>query len=62
MAAAVSPTFIRISACVITSVPHFISWGPNVMKAFGMSDAQFYILHSATAQGEYAMNNNLLSS
>jgi len=28
------------------------------MKAFGMCDAQFYILHNATVQSVYAMKNN----
>ena len=40
MTAAVSPTLLRTTACVITSVHHFISWGPTIMKAFGMCDAQ----------------------
>jgi len=39
MTAAMSPTFLRISAYVITSVHHFISWGPIIMKAFGKCDA-----------------------
>jgi len=38
MTAAVSPTFLRTSACFITSVLHFISWGPIIRKAFGMCD------------------------
>ena len=60
MIAAVSPTLLRTTACVIISVHHFISWGPIIMKAFGMCDAQFYILHNATVQIEYAMKNNLV--
>ena len=60
MTAAVSPTFLRKTACVITSVHHFISWGPVIMKAFVMCDAQFYILHNATVQSEYATKNNLV--
>ena len=60
MTAAVSPTFLRKTTCVITSVHYFISWGPIIMEAFGMCDAQFYILHSATVQSEYAMKNNLV--
>ena len=32
MTAAVSPTFLRTTACVITSVHHFISWGANYKK------------------------------
>ena len=59
MTAAMSPTFLRTSACVITSVHHFISWEPTIMKAFGMCDAQFYILHSAIVQTDYVMMNNL---
>ena len=39
MTAAVSPTILRSSACVLTSVHHFISWGPFMMKAFGTCDA-----------------------
>jgi len=39
MAAAVSPAFLRTSACVITSVHHFISWGPIIMKSLDMCDA-----------------------
>jgi len=39
MTATVTPTFLRTSACVITSVHRFISWGPIIMKAFGMGDA-----------------------
>ena len=39
MTAAMSPTFLRTSACVITSVHNFISWGTIIMKAFGMCDA-----------------------
>ena len=31
--------FLRTTACVIVSVHHFISWGPIIMKAFGMCDA-----------------------
>jgi len=38
MTAAVSLTFLRKTAFVITSVHHFISWGPIIMKAFGMCD------------------------
>jgi uncharacterized membrane protein YobD (UPF0266 family) len=59
MTAAESPTFLRTTACVITSVHHFFSWEPIIMKAFGMCNAQFYILHSAIEQSEYAMKNNL---
>ena len=60
MTAAESHTFLRTSACVITSVHHhFFSWAPIVMKAFGMCDAQFYIVHSATEQSECAMKNYL---
>ena len=58
MTAAVSPTFLRTTACVINSVDHFFSWGSIIMKAFGLCDAQFYILHNATVQIEYAMKNN----
>ena len=58
MTAAVSPIFLRKTACVITSVHQFISWGPIIMKAFGVCDAQFYILHNATVQIEYDMKNN----
>ena len=36
MIAAVSPTLLRTTACVIISVHHFISWGPIIRKAFGM--------------------------
>ena len=36
MTEAVSPTFLVTFACVITSVHHFFSWGPIIMKAFGM--------------------------
>jgi len=39
MTAAVSPTFLRTSTCAITSVHHFISCRPNIVKAFGMCDA-----------------------
>jgi len=60
MTEAMSPTFLKTSACVITSVHHFFSWGPIVMKAFDMCDAQFYILNSAIVQSEYALKNNLL--
>ena len=59
MTAAVSPTFLRTSAFVITSVHHFFSWGPIIMKAFGMCNAQFYILHNAIAHSEYAIKKNL---
>ena len=31
--------FLRTTACVIASVHHFFSWGPVIMKAFGMCDA-----------------------
>jgi hypothetical protein len=59
MTAAVSPIFLRTTACVITSVHHYFSWGPIIREAFGMCDAQFYILHSAAVQSEYAMKNHL---
>jgi len=59
MTAAVLSTFLRTTAFVITSVCHFFSWGPIIMKAFGMCNAQFYILHNAIAQSEYAMKKNL---
>ena len=39
MTAEVSPTFLRSSACVLTSAQHFISWGPFIMKALGTCDA-----------------------
>ena len=39
MTAEVSPTFLRSSACVLTSAQHFISWGPFVMNVFGTCDA-----------------------
>ena len=39
MTAAVSPTFLRTSACVIISVHNFISWGTIIMKEFGMCGA-----------------------
>jgi len=58
MTAAVSPTFLRTTACVINSVPHFFSWGSFIMKSFCLCDALFYILHNATVQNEYAMKNN----
>jgi hypothetical protein len=58
MTAEVSPTFLGKTACVIISVHHFFSWGSIIMKSFGMCDAQFYILHNATVQSEYAMKNN----
>jgi len=59
MTAAVSSTFLR-TACVITSVHHFITWGPNIVKAFGMCGALFSFLHSAIVQNEYAIKNNLV--
>jgi hypothetical protein len=59
MTEAMSSTFLRTSACVITSVHRFFSWGPIIMKAFGMREAQFYVLHSAITQSEYAMKNSL---
>jgi hypothetical protein len=54
-----SLTFLRTSACVITSVHHFFSWGPIIMKAFGMCDAEFYNLHRAIIRSECAMKNNV---
>ena len=39
MTEAMSPTFLRTSACVITSVHNFFRWGPIVMKALGMCNA-----------------------
>jgi hypothetical protein len=38
MTAAESPTFLRTTACGITSVHHYFSWEPIIMKAFGMYD------------------------
>ena len=59
MNATVSPTFLRTTDYGITSVHYFFNWEPITMKAFGMCDPQFYTIHSATVQGEYAMKNNL---
>jgi len=39
MTAALAPTFLRTSACVITSLHHFMRCGPIKMTAFGMCDA-----------------------
>jgi hypothetical protein len=39
MTAAVSHTFLRTTACVITSVHYFFGWGSIIIKAFGMCDA-----------------------
>ena len=47
MTPAESPTFLRTTDCGITSVHHFFNWEPIIMKAFGMCDPQFYIVHCA---------------
>ena len=51
-----SVTYIskNICLCYYFSVT-FLQLGPIIMKIFDMCDAQFYILHSATVQGEQAM-------
>ena len=59
MTAAESPTFLRTTACVIISVHHFFNWEPIIMKAFGMCDPQFYTVHCAIEQSDYATKNNL---
>jgi hypothetical protein len=58
MTAAVSPTFLRTSACVIISVYNLLSWGAIIKETFGKCDAYFHILCSVIVESDYDMNNN----